>query len=282
MALGTQRAEGEMSKMYDWLELQGKVAIVTGAVGGIGEVVALELAKAGAKVAIVDVDQVRCDAGVSKLVGGGMNAVGIACDISSAQSVEAMVERVESELGEIDVLVNNAAIARAGSLADLPIDLWNQMISVNLTGYFLCSQAVGRKMIERRRGSIIHVSSISGQIPQAYSAGYSICKAGVSMLSKNLAVEWGEFGVRSNVVCPAIILTPMSAAMYADPEIKAKREGAIPMRRIGMPQDIAEAILFFASSRSGFVTGEELLVDGGLRQNMLTLIPRPGFEKKPD
>jgi NAD(P)-dependent dehydrogenase (short-subunit alcohol dehydrogenase family) len=126
---------------------------------------------------------------------------------------------------------------------------------------------------------MVHVASIAGYMPQGYSGAYSVAKAGIRMLSQNLAIELGEFNIRSNVVSPAMIITPLSEAFYKDPDMKARRERMVPQRRIGAPQDIADAIVWFASDRASYVNGEELLVDGGLQRNLLTQIPRPGFEK---
>jgi NAD(P)-dependent dehydrogenase (short-subunit alcohol dehydrogenase family) len=263
----------------DWLGIDGKVAVVTGAGGGIGRAIAQTLAASGCKVAVLDRD-VESARETVRLVGeGGGTALAVEADISDPQSVEKAAARIEEALGPCSVLVNNAALLRNGPLAELSLSDWNAVLGVNLTGFFICSQVFGRGMMECGGGSIVHVSSMSGTYPQPTSGAYSVSKAGVMMLSKNLALEWGPKGVRSNVVSPAMVFTPMSEVIYRDPEIRARREGIIPVRRIGMPQDIADAICFLASDRASYVTGQEILVDGGWSAALLAMVPRPGFDQ---
>ena len=147
-----------------------------------------------------------------------------------------------------------------------------------LSGYLLCSQAFGRSMLARGQGRIVHIASIAAHYPQPNSGAYSAAKAGVSLLSRQIAVEWGPRGVRSNAVCPGLIRTPLSAAFYADPHIERQRSAMTANQRIGEPQDIAEAVLFLASPRADYINGAELTVDGGLESMPMALIPRPGFE----
>jgi NAD(P)-dependent dehydrogenase (short-subunit alcohol dehydrogenase family) len=153
------------------------------------------------------------------------------------------------------------------------------MISINLTGYLLCARAFLPHMQELSDGAIVNVASIGGHLPQAYSGAYSVSKAGIRMLSQVLAVEFAEFGVRSNVVSPAMLVTPLSEGFYADPQMKARREAMVPSGRIGSPQDIADAAVFLSSARSTYINGEELLIDGALSVNLLAQIPRPGFDR---
>jgi NAD(P)-dependent dehydrogenase (short-subunit alcohol dehydrogenase family) len=151
---------------------------------------------------------------------------------------------------------------------------------VNLTGYLLCAQAFGKAMIERGRGAIVHTASIAGSEPQAFSGAYSVSKAGVLMLSRQLAVEWGPHGVRSNVLSPALVRTPMSESFYQAPTVLERRAAAIPLGRIGTPEDMAQVVLFLASDRAGYVNGQEIIVGGGFEQMLMSLIPRPGFERR--
>ena len=165
----------------------------------------------------------------------------------------------------------------AGSIR-LSLAEWNAVLSVNLTGYFLCAQIFGRQMRTHGRGSLVHVSSIAGSHAQGQSGAYSVSKAGVIMLSQQLANEWGPHGIRSNVVSPGLVITPMSQSFYDTPGVTERRKAVVPMRRIGMPQDIADAILFLASDRSSYVNGDEITVDGGFVRMLMNLVPRPGFE----
>ncbi len=270
-----------MAGTMDWLDLAGRSCVITGAGGGIGNAMARTFAAAGTRLMLLDQDADRLQALADELQAGGADVLTRNCNVADPASVEAAAAAADDAFGGGDILVNNAGILRAGSLADVSFADWNLMLSINLTGYFLCAQAFGRAMRANGRGSIVHVGSISGQVPQGFSGAYSVSKAGVSMLSRGLAVEWGEYGVRSNLVCPAMIRTPMSEALYVDPAITEKRKGAVPMRRVGTPEDIAEAAAFLASDRASYITGEEMLIDGGFRQNMLGLVPRPGFDRQP-
>jgi NAD(P)-dependent dehydrogenase (short-subunit alcohol dehydrogenase family) len=187
---------------------------------------------------------------------------------------------VQAAWGPASVLVNNAAALYADAVMDISLDKWNQLLAVNLSGYLLCAQAFGRQMKAGGGGAMVHVASISGHVPQPYSGAYSVSKAGVKMLSQLLAVELGEHHIRSNVVSPAMIRTALSDGIYRDPEVRRRRERIVPAGRISTPRDIAEAVAFLASDRASYISGQDLLVDGGLSQAWLGLIPRPGFEKQ--
>jgi len=263
----------------DWLGLSGRVAVVTGAGGGVGRAVALSLARAGVRVAGIDRDERGLEVPRAELGELGGHIV-VTCDTTSAESVTAASATIEKSLGPCHVLVNTAGILRPGALENLQLSEWNAVLSVNLTGYFLCAQIFGRQMRELGRGSLIHVASIAASHAQGLSGAYSVSKAGVVMLSRQLASEWGPQGVRSNVVSPGMIITPMSQSFYDTPGITERRTAVVPMRRIGMPQDIADAILFLASDRSSYVNGDEITVDGGYVRALMNLVPRPGFDKK--
>jgi NAD(P)-dependent dehydrogenase (short-subunit alcohol dehydrogenase family) len=152
-------------------------------------------------------------------------------------------------------------------------------VAVNVTGPLICSQVFGSQMLKRRSGSLVHIASLSATFPQPYSGAYSVSKAGLAMLSDLLALEMGEHGIRSNTVSPGLVRTPLSASLFKDPEIVRRRQNMIPIRRFAEPQDIADVVLFLASDRAGYVTGQNLVVDGGIGRALMGLIPRPGFEK---
>lgn len=263
-----------------WLKLEGKVCVVTGAAGGIGQEIARELATVGAQVALLDRDQAGARQSAADVAESGGRAIAVGCDISDKASVDAAAAAVERELGRCDVLVNNAATIYAAALMDIELERWNRLMSVNLNGFLLCAQVFGRQMIAQGGGSMVHVASISGRIPQPYSGPYSVSKAGVKMLSQLLAIELGEHGIRSNVVSPAMVRTPLTEGIYRDPAVLKKRESIVPAGRVSGPKDLAEVVTFLASPRSGYVNGQDILVDGGLSTAWLTLIPRPGFEKR--
>ncbi|MFM0757329.1 SDR family NAD(P)-dependent oxidoreductase [Paraburkholderia strydomiana] len=263
-----------------WLGLERRVCVVTGAAGGIGAEIARKLVAAGAVVALLDCDEIGARAVAADLANSKGRVIAVRCDVTDLDSVKAAAETVVKTLGGCEVLVNNAAAIYADGLMRVQLEKWHRLMSVNVTGYLSCSQAFGEQMIQQCGGSMIHVASISGSFPQAYSGAYSVSKAAVKMMSRLLAVELGEHGIRSNVVSPAMVRTPMSERFYQDAEVLRRREEIVPVRRIGTPQDVAEAVLFLASDRSAYISGQDLLVDGGLSQSWLSLIPRPGFERQ--
>ena len=260
-----------------WLGLAGRVCVVTGAGSGIGAAIAQSFAAAGARVALVDRD-IAAAARVAKLLSAqSVQALAVECDIADEGAVELAAGRVRSQLGPVAALVNYAGLLRAGGLDTVPLAEWNAVLAVNLTGYLLCARAFGQDMLQAGRGSIVHVASVSALNPQTGSGAYSASKAGVLLLSRQLAAEWGPRGVRSNVVCPGMIRTALSAKFYEAPGFEQRRAAATASRRIGEPQDIAEPVLFLASDRAAYVNGAELVVDGGLSCMLMDMVPRPGF-----
>jgi NAD(P)-dependent dehydrogenase (short-subunit alcohol dehydrogenase family) len=262
----------------DWLGLSGRVCVVTGGGGGIGRATALSFAQAGARVAAIDRDERGLEATRAELAKLGGDHVVASSDTTNPDIVTAASETIQKSLGPCDVLVNTAAVLRPGALDTLSLAEWNAVLSVNLTGYFLCAQVFGRQMRAHRRGSLVHVSSIAGSHAQGQSGAYSVSKAGVIMLSRQLADEWGPHGIRSNVVSPGMVITPTSQSFYDTPGVTERRSAVVPMRRVGMPQDMADAILFLASDHASYVNGDEITVDGGYANMLMNLVPRPGFE----
>ncbi|HTR09022.1 MAG TPA: SDR family oxidoreductase [Paraburkholderia sp.] len=263
-----------------WLNLAGKVCVVSGAAGGIGSAIASTLAEAGARLVLVDRDAEGCARVAHTLREQDVEAMAVTCDIGDESSVRDAAAEVERAFGAADVLINNAGFLRAGGIEDIDLQTWNTVLQVNLTGYMLCSQAFGRAMLARRSGSIVHIASVAAHHPQTWSGAYSAGKAGVSMLSRQIAAEWGPRGVRSNVICPGLIRTPLSESFYAQGDVEARRSAMTASRRIGRPVDIAEVAAFLASERAGYVNGAEISVDGGLESMLMDLVPRPGFEAR--
>ena len=269
-----------MSNVHNnWLGLDGKVCVVTGAASGIGAAVASSLANAGAKVALLDLNAEGAEAGAVALRARGATALAVACNIADEASVQAAAAKVQAELGDCYALVNNAGLLRAGGLADVSLDDWNMVLNVNLTGYLLCSRAFSAPMRRNGLGSIVNVASISGLFPQTASGAYSASKAGVLLMSRQMAVEWGPQGVRSNAICPGMIRTALSAKFYEEPGFEAKRAAVTASRRIGEPQDIADVATFLASPRSAYVNAAEIAVDGGMTSMLMDMVPRPGYNK---
>jgi NAD(P)-dependent dehydrogenase (short-subunit alcohol dehydrogenase family) len=262
----------------DWLGLSGRVCVVTGGGGGIGRATALSFAQAGGRVAAIDLDERGLEVTREELARLGAEHVIARCDTSDVESVTSASATIEQSLGPCHVLVNTAAVLRPGALDTLSLAEWNAVLAVNLTGYFVCAQVFGRQMRALGRGSLVHVASIAGSNAQGQSGAYSVSKAGVIMLSRQLANEWGPHGIRSNVVSPGMVITPMSQSFYDTPGVPERRAAVVPMRRVGMPQDMADAILFLASDRASYVNGDEITVDGGYTNMLMNLVPRPGFE----
>lgn len=260
----------------DPMGLDGRHCAVTGAGSGIGRAIALALAAAGARISVLDINTVGGAETVAIIQTKGGEAVAIRCDTADGGSVAEAAARSAQEFGPCHVLVNNAGVLRPGPLDTLSLEDWTKLLSVNLTGYFLCAQAFGRQMRTHGRGALVHVGSVAADHAASSGGAYCVAKAGVAMLSQQLAVEWGIHGIRSNVVHPGLILTPMSQAFYDQPGHTERRSQAIPLGRIGRPEDIAEAVVFLVSERSAYITGQNLTVDGGFTRNLMNLIPRRG------
>jgi len=256
-----------------WLGLGGKNAVITGAGGGIGQALARAFAAEGVRVVLLDRTEERTRALADEL---GNGAFVLTCDLSKSDEITAAATAVEAE-GGADILVNNAGILRPGPLESVSESDWSAMLSVNLNGYLAAAQAFGRGMIERGSGTLVHVASIAGTHPQPSSGAYSASKAAILMLSRQLAYEWGPKGIRSNTVSPGLVRTPLSESFYRDAEVKAKREAMVPLGRIAEPKDMADVALFLASPRASYVSGQDIVVDGGLSQTLMGLVPRPGY-----
>jgi len=268
---------------FDWLQLAGKPCVVNGAASGIGAGIATALVQCGARVALLDRNLEGCqalqDAFAEKYAD---NTISIACDITDEANVKSAAAQVHAQWGNCYALVNAAGILRPMPLADITLSDWNAQLAVNLNGYLLCAREFGRQMRAAKTGSIVHISSISAHHVQPFSGAYSPGKAAVSMLSKQLAVEWGDDGVRSNCIAPGMMVTPMTADYYQIPGIKPAREAFTAVGRIGAPEDVANTALFLLSERAGYISGADIVLDGGLSSMLMGKIPRPGFSAVPD
>ncbi|WP_243632454.1 SDR family NAD(P)-dependent oxidoreductase [Parazoarcus communis] len=260
-----------------WLGLEGQVCVVTGAASGIGAAVADVLATAGARVALLDRDGAGAESVADALRRRGGVALGVECDIAVEASVRTAAAQVRDTFGPSNALVNNAGMLRPGALDEVSLAEWNAVLAVNLTGYLLCARVFAAQMREVGRGCIVHVASIASRFPQTGSGAYSASKAGVLLMSRQMAVEWGEAGIRSNVICPGMIRTPLSAKFYEQPGLEQRRAEVTASRRIGEPADIANVAAFLISERAAYVNGAEIMVDGGMSSMLMDLVPRPGF-----
>jgi NAD(P)-dependent dehydrogenase (short-subunit alcohol dehydrogenase family) len=260
------------SKISEWFGLDDRVAVVTGAGanGGIGHAVALALAHAGADVFVSDVDAEGAAETAREVVGIGRRAVAARADLGQPDDVLAMMAAVDREFGRVDILVNNVGIGHRSRPEALSLDDWRKVVGVNLDGTFLVTRECGRRMIARGAGgSIVSISSIAGS--SALGRGnfvYSVTKAGIIQLTRELAVEWAPHRIRVNAIQPAQVMTKAMDRMLADPRLdpatlKERFLKGIPLDRIGEPEDIAKAAVFLVSDAAAFITGHSLPVDGG-------------------
>ena len=243
--------------------LDGKVALVTGASRGIGRAIAIRLASEGAKVAINYAgNTAKAEEVKAEIEKNGGEAILVQADISSTEAVDAMVEKVVEAFGQIDILVNNAGITRDGLLMRMKEEDFDAVINTNLKGVFYCTKAVSKLMMKKRSGRIINMASVVGLMGNAGQANYAAAKAGVIGFSKSVAKELAARGINVNVVAPGFIATDMTAAM-TDKAKEATLAG-IPLKRMGQPEDVANAVLFLASDYASYITGQIVNVDGGM------------------
>ncbi|MGI5219243.1 3-oxoacyl-ACP reductase FabG [Nocardia sp. CA-290969] len=244
-----------------------RTAIVTGAARGIGAAVALRLASDGYAVAVVDLDETASEATVEQIAAEGGRAVAVGADVADEQQVRAAVDRVRSELGAPVVLVNNAGIIRDNLMFKMTVEDWNAVMSVHLRGAFLMTRAVQADMVEAKFGRIVNMSSTAA-LGNRGQVNYSAAKAGLQGFTKTLAIELGKFGVTANAIAPGFIRTDMTAATAARmgmdfADLIAAGEKAIPVGRVGEPEDVAHTVSFLASQDAGFVSGQVIYVSGG-------------------
>jgi len=243
-------------------DLTGKKALVTGGAVGIGRACAVALAGAGADVAIVDVDEKTGRKTADELKALGRDAVFVTCDVTSKAQVQGMVKSVVERFGRLDIGVNNAGIAILGADEELDQDAWDKVIAVNLTGVFLCAQAEAQQMIRQKPagGKIINTASMSATIANC-NASYDASKAGIVHMTRTLAAEWGRYNINVNCISPSYVLTPMHASTPL--VVRQRIRDLTPMGHVERPEDLYGAVVFLASAASNYVTGHDLMVDGG-------------------
>jgi 3-oxoacyl-[acyl-carrier protein] reductase len=241
------------------IDLTGRVALVTGSTRGIGRAIAVRLAGAGATVAVVGRDQAKAEEAATAI---GNGARGFACDVSDVAQVTALIAAVEQALGAVDILVNNAGLTRDNLMLRIKDEDWDAVIDANLRGAFATMRAATRGMMKRRWGRVINIASIVGITGNKGQANYAASKAGLIGLSKSVAKELASRNILVNVVAPGLVETDMTAAMTDD--ARKQMAAAIPLERVGKPDDIANAVLFLTSDMASYITGQVLVVDGGM------------------
>ena len=248
-------------------DLSGRVAIVTGGSRGLGKEMAVGLAEAGASLMLCARREQWLTPTVNELRAGGFRVEGMTCNVANPEQVQAVVDATVAAYGKIDILVNNAGVSWGEHPEAMPLDKWQKVIDINLTGAFLFAQAAGREMLKREYGRIINIASVSGLQASTngpHYAGYAASKAGLFGLTRELAASWGRQGIRVNGIAPGLVDTKMTKVTTSNPK---RLEGAIeriPLKRLGTPADMAGAALFLASPLAAYIVGQTIVVDGGL------------------
>ncbi len=250
--------------VQDLFGLDGQLALVTGSAAGIGYALARGLAQAGARIVLNGRDPGRLTEATASLASEGLCVHQALFDVTKSTEVRAAIDRVEAEIGAVDILINNAGIQRRMPLDEFPEEDWHQIIRTNLDGIFLVSQAVVRHMIPRRRGRIVNMCSVQSELGRPGIAPYTATKGAVKMLTKGMAIDWGKHGIRVNGLGPGYFKTTLNAALFANETFSAWLTDRTPLGRWGEVDELVGAAVFLASKASSFVTGHVLYVDGGV------------------
>ena len=243
------------------MRLEGKIAIVTGSARGLGEAIVLRLAREGARVVVSDLNQEACDLVASKISQSGGQALAKVCDVSDRPSVQALARATKDYFGKIDILVNNAGITKDASLKKMTDEQWDAVINVNLKSVFICTQEISKYMVKQKSGRIISLSSLSGVRGNFGQTNYSASKAGIIGMTKTWALELGRKNITANAIAPGFMNTEMTRTI---PEkVVDQMLAAIPVGRMGEPEEVAAAVVYLASDEAGFVNGITLNINGG-------------------
>jgi NAD(P)-dependent dehydrogenase (short-subunit alcohol dehydrogenase family) len=249
--------------------LQGRVAAITGAGGGMAEALLDRFVELGAALVLLEANEASLDRAVNRMKSKGASLKAIVCDVSDESRVSMAAQQMREIFGKCDILINNAGVLGPPvPLEKLSGRDWDESLRANLQSVFLCTRYFGELMLEQRKGSIVNIGSIAARSPNA-CAPYSASKAGVLAFTRHTAVEWGPRGIRANSVSPGFVRTPLSERAYAGTDMLALRTAMVPLRRIGTAADVAAAAGFLASDAAAFITGQDLVVDGGFLQTAL-------------
>jgi len=252
--------------------IAGRVVVVTGGAQGLGRAIVEALIPLRATVVVLDRN---VEGAKEAAAAAGGRSRGIGCDVADTASVEAAASAVRAEYGGCDALVNNAGILPKRSLEEETAETWDQTMAVNLRGPFLCTQKFGALMCAQGHGAIVNIASIGGTVPTVGAGAYCASKAGILALTRQTALEWGDRGVRANAVSPGYMHTPMTGDRYAVPGLKEQRAKMVPLGRIADPSEVASAVVFLLSAAAGYISGHEIVVDGGFVHSTTRRVPQP-------
>jgi NAD(P)-dependent dehydrogenase (short-subunit alcohol dehydrogenase family) len=253
--------------MCEMFSLEGKVAVVIGGAGGIGEIMSMGLAKQGAKVALADINMAKLDEIVPKIKAATKKeAAGFKVDLVDEKSVAQLAKDIVAKFGTVDILVNAQGINLKYSGTEFPGDAWDKMFAINVKSLMLVCREFGKIMISKKKGKVINLSSVRGVRATLWEGneGYCATKGAVDMITRSLASEWAQHNINVNAIGPSTIRTPLAERTLSDPERLARYMANVPMKRVGEPADLVGACIFLASSASDFITGQILYLDGGL------------------
>jgi NAD(P)-dependent dehydrogenase (short-subunit alcohol dehydrogenase family) len=254
-----------MASVKELFNLEGRVSVVTGGATGLGLQMATALAEAGSNVVVCSRKLENCEQAAGEIEKLGVKALGLACDATKPEQVEAVKDATLKKFGRVDVLVNNAGRAWVAPPEEMPLERWQQIMDLNVTAPFICSQVFGREMIKAKRGKIINIASIAGLVgrnPRAYnSLAYGSSKGALVNFTRDLAVKWAQHNIQVNCICPGFFVTPLNQKLYEKNKENIDRE--IPLGRTGGPDDLKGIAVLLASDASDFITGAIIPVDGG-------------------
>ena len=251
------------------MRLQGKTAIVTGAATGIGQAISTGFAREGAAIVVDYVGKPgTADETLSKIKAIGGNGIAVEADVSDPEAVQNLVDQAVAKFGRLDILINNAGFESKHPFLDFPLDLWQKIIAIDLTGPWLCAQAAARQMVKQRSGGrIVNISSVHEDLPMPTNAAYCAAKGGLRMLMRTIAVELAPHQITVNNIGPGAIYTPIDKDVEADAKLEKQLIAEIPLGRWGRPEEVAELAVYLASDAAAYVTGSTHFIDGGMMRN---------------